>query len=655
MKLSQIDAMTIRALGFNVHEKLFKQFIAQMETQPEKAILSTSVFYNLLEGKGLDSDIRYLAVEAFAKMSKGLAPNQISEVIDNIYAQGKSILIEQSAVAICRENPQTAVHLFSRLLHELEKTAKNKTRATTVLDNTRINQIAQIITYADDQDSLWMWQRLNNSYPAISNMIFSKLGEIYKRKTILRTAIWEQIKQQKIFNQQDFYRNLYEIAGIDSSKADACLAIITERRAEPHSSDELKWVYHALGAIRKNHIDKNAVDEVFAKVMQNPFNSNITLKVAYRNMEQKDKLRSRVEIGERIDKSQENEYGFKIVEDINPDETAVLFLGGSSTKSDSSANGYLSSVEELLKESQITQKVKLYAAIYDFGDELDRDAYFNDSMARSKLMEQYHHDVPIEHKFGQASEDTLHPRYVEELFVRMFLPKICDENGQKLSLSEACRKVRKTTVITHCHGAYTFIKIEELMQNKMRELGYTSSEMAKIQHELLCIAHAPFAPLGVAKSTMISFGSADDDMANHYNNFYTQIRSMPDRNVLFSYFPKERGELILVPSLGHKVEQHNFIGYDFRQSGLSKDGQAFVSMSANAVIGGIKSSLNNQSLPPVKDLLCGQDGRWDKLFARLEQNGEKMWDRIKERAIKQHKKQRAIKQKNSSFLAYKDR
>ena len=85
MKLSQINSTTVRRLSFHGHEKLFKQFIAQMENYPEKAALSTSVFYDLLEGKGLDSEMRYLAVQAFAKMTKTLSSSQINEIVDSIY------------------------------------------------------------------------------------------------------------------------------------------------------------------------------------------------------------------------------------------------------------------------------------------------------------------------------------------------------------------------------------------------------------------------------------------------------------------------------------------------------------------------------------------------------------------------------------------
>ena len=88
----------------------------------------------------------------------------------------------------------------------------------------------------------------------------------------------------------------------------------------------------------------------------------------------------------------------------------------------------------------------------------------------------------------------------------------------------------------------------------MKELGYSRQEQAQIQKELLCVAHAPFAPLGVSKSTMISFVSAQDWEIRHYNNFEKEIRPLSKNNkVLLSYFPDKKGEMFLAPSLGEHL------------------------------------------------------------------------------------------------------
>ena len=166
------------------------------------------------------------------------------------------------------------------------------------------------------------------------------------------------------------------------------------------------------------------------------------------------------------------------------------------------------------------------------------------------------------------------------------------------------------------------------MQQKMAELGYSVQDCSKIQRQLLCITQAPYAPFGVSKSTMISFASAKDDEVSHYNNFEMEIRQMSmNNNVLFSYFPGKQGELFLVPSLGDAVEQHNFIGYDTHQQGLSSEGQAWTKFIGNAIVNGVKHSISNaeEPLPSTKELVCGSDQNAQKCFERLKDNGAKMW------------------------------
>lgn len=643
MELSQITADKVSKFSFDKHKALFTELRAHIGMHPEESAAMLPIFYDLLEGKGCDTDMLPFAADTFVQLSKNLSNEQINEAVDCICRNNKSILLEKEAARICMDNPRAAPAVFNRLLSVLSQSLSGKSRPTTVLDNTRLGKLAATMAFAEAKDSIVMWRQLGNDYPNIQNMLFSKIGYLYQKQPFLRSLLWQKIAEYKGNKLCDLYQNIKDAVESDSSKAIEALQLIDENITNPsQNAEDLKRAYLALGEIRRIYHPTDEVDKIFQKGLVHQANNDSTIKFAYRGMGDTEQLRSHVEIGERTTEIKESGYAFEYVDSISPDQPSILFLGGSGTKSDMSANGYLSDVNEFLEQNNIRHYIRLYAAIYDFGDSLDHDIYFNDSLARAKLMEKYHHQVPLESKFSKPSEDTLNPRYVAELFNRAFLQRICDENGSRLPVDEACRRMRKITIIAHCHGAYTFLKLEELMQQKMQELGYNPSERAKIQHELLCIAHAPYAPLGVSKSTMISFASADDDRLNHYNNFNYVVRSMPDRNVTFSYFPDRKGELILVPSVGHKIAQHNFIGYDSRYGGLSKEGKIFVEMSGNAVINGIKNSLTDEPLPSVKDLICGHNRYYEKIFDRLEQNGIKMWNRIVKGSTKILKKQAAV-------------
>ena len=212
------------------------------------------------------------------------------------------------------------------------------------------------------------------------------------------------------------------------------------------------------------------------------------------------KTSSHIIIGQRTEKTKENPHGFWLVNNVPFDEPAILALTGSGTKERAgidnqagyrSANGYLSDIEKILQRGDLTQKVGLYAVIYNLGRNEYGEERFNDRIARKKLFADHH--VPsydlclyrqhnpkfVGNKYvwqnakGQTieqplDEETLSPTYVSELFEKAFLFRLCDKDGRRLSVDEACRRMRKVTVVAHCHGAYTFLKVEEKMQQKMK-------------------------------------------------------------------------------------------------------------------------------------------------------------------------------------------
>ena len=374
---------------------------------------------------------------------------------------------------------------------------------------------------------------------------------------------------------------------------------------------------------------------------------------------------TRAFIGQRVLKTPDNPYGFQLVDCVPFDRPAVLVLTGSGTRERSgeenghkSANGYLSDVERILKSHGIKDGVDLYALIHHFGrDEYGKEA-FDDAMARKKLLADHH--VPfVEEAFysqhkpkfsggkyvlqnskGQKIEqtlnnETLNPTYVDELFDKTFLPRLCDEKGEKLPVEEACRRLRNLTVVAHCHGAYTFLKIEEKMQQKMNDLGYSSRERAQIQKQLLCVACAPEAPLGVSKSTMISFASAADAHLTTDNNFARFVRY---ENFPAAYFPDKHGEVFLAKTYTSKEGRKAVIGgiehafFRFEDEDWhSKDWMFLFDFFSNAVANGVRGSIEGRPLSSVKDLVCGDDERANGLFEQMKTRGEILWHRMIQR------------------------
>lgn len=379
---------------------------------------------------------------------------------------------------------------------------------------------------------------------------------------------------------------------------------------------------------------------------------------------------SHIIIGQRIEKTPENSYGFKHVGAIPPDEVALLFLGGTGTEvdkgADRSANGYLSTLEEYLKghgleeilqqqgkDTDLKKSIGLYSVIYNFGKNINGEIVCDKNMARAKLYadhKQYlsSNKEKIKKDIAKLDEETKDPHYVDELFEKAFLSRICDEKGKKLPFDEACRRVRNLTVCAHCHGAYTFLKIEEKMQQKMQQLGYSKEERTKIQGQLFCIALAPDAPLGISKSKMISFASVYDKTINgniyQRNNFKNVIKGIIDYETekrvdisltKLAYLSGRRGEVFLVKNLYKEGKENREIEHNFSinpKYSLTKQGNILFFIAISSIAEGIKSSLKKTPITTTKDLFLSifkNDKRAASTFEILKRNGDILWNNMR--------------------------
>ena len=190
---------------------------------------------------------------------------------------------------------------------------------------------------------------------------------------------------------------------------------------------------------------------------------------------------SSIEIGKRTDKTEDNPYGYVKVDSIPKDEVCVLYIGGDGTTTDKAANGYAKIIKnEILDE--ISAEVPVYSITYNF------DGH-NKSIARQIANIKHRTEVlrsnaDIEKTLSKATDEEYNPQYVNELFEKVILPRITLLNGKgKLSVDEACKRIRKLNIVAHCHGAYTTLKLEEKMQAVMKELGYSEQDRKKYNHK----------------------------------------------------------------------------------------------------------------------------------------------------------------------------
>ena len=368
---------------------------------------------------------------------------------------------------------------------------------------------------------------------------------------------------------------------------------------------------------------------------------------------------SSIEIGKRTDKTEDNPYGYVKVDSIPKDEVCVLYIGGGGTTTDKAANGYAKIIKnEILDE--ISAEIPVYSVKYSF------DGH-NRSLARQIANIKHRTEVlrsnaDIEKTLSKATDEEYNPKYVDELFEKVILPRITLRNGKgKLSVDEACKRIRKLNIVAHCHGAYTTLKLEEKMQAAMKELGYSERDRKKIQSQLLVIAQAPACPLGISKSEFISFKSVYDGNIPLKNNFfdrYIEIRKREEgrrfdaeesknkegieNNRWFDlkpcFFAKKQGNLFLIkqkydwyedcgPFLINE-EEHNNV--HFKDKNQTKDGRLMAYYAKTILQNGIENSLQQDGefvpLPPIEDLiLSGNPERQEKeqsMFEQMKQNGK---------------------------------
>lgn len=244
------------------------------------------------------------------------------------------------------------------------------------------------------------------------------------------------------------------------------------------------------------------------------------------------------------------------------------------------------------------------------------------------------------------------PKYIDNLFKNVLLPRITDTNGNKLPIEIAQKRVRKLNILAHCHGAYVATVLAEKMQNTMKKLGYTPNEIEAVQSQMLVVALTPSCPLGVTKMQVISFMSAYDTMVERPNNWVSQyvtenrkcdldniqkdktkhlwdlkIGFLSDRNGNV-FYAKQRYNLEEKDTdIGKKISWNEHNSSHFVSEHFTDDGRLLAKLARNIIVSGIKNSEAQDDkfvpLPPIEELIL--DGKNDKYildtFNKMKQNG----------------------------------
>ncbi len=182
-------------------------------------------------------------------------------------------------------------------------------------------------------------------------------------------------------------------------------------------------------------------------------------------------------------------------------------------------------------DDAMIKKTPFYVVCYstpkDFSDEDARILLYK-KHGRTNMSEEVSRG-----KDGFSAEEQ-NPEYIDSLYEKIIAPRISRLNGKvKIDAETAAKNMAEVVIFAHCHGAYTALKLEEVMRDKMKKLGYDTGDILKVQQQITVVAYAPACPLGVSKMNMVSFKSLNDTaLEENYNNaaVYASIRMGDDRS-----------------------------------------------------------------------------------------------------------------------------
>ena len=188
--------------------------------------------------------------------------------------------------------------------------------------------------------------------------------------------------------------------------------------------------------------------------------------------------------------------------------------------------------------------------------------------------------------FGDYSEQDgkfskMSPSQEElEEFLTMYFYPLFIENNSKINVLEAMKRFRNITFLTYCNGAKVFKAIEDRIKEKMKEVGYTDSEVGMIFSQVCLAAISGDVISRVGTSSLaISFGDVNDSEYERNERIIEEINNLG------------QGFINYDSSLGFAVandEDHSFKRHMTGDSILSSKISAFLNTS-------IENALKNRN------------------------------------------------------------
>ena len=290
-------------------------------------------------------------------------------------------------------------------------------------------------------------------------------------------------------------------------------------------------------------------------------------------------------IGRRCPKTPENPVGWEDIplQDIKFDKPTVLCLSGDGTLTARDANAMAKYAERLLGR---------------IGLEGQRDiqilsAYYRNANAREMTNSRLCHTEADKSRF---SEEERNPSYIFDFYEQCLRKITRQKNGRKREFSEACRLMRNLNVLAFCHGDYVTCKLNEIMNEDMKRLGYTSGETDAVARQAAVISVVPqdnlkkssFTKIGCCENSCFGIIEREKEARKGRSRLF-YIDNLLDYNSIEDKFAVWMGKTEKL----HQMNAYIDLDYQNEFGTKSENGRNFGRMISRALQNAVSNSCRN--------------------------------------------------------------
>ena len=217
---------------------------------------------------------------------------------------------------------------------------------------------------------------------------------------------------------------------------------------------------------------------------------------------------------ELIFKHNENRYVDKIPSDCR----CCLVFSGYKTITSDLAIKFAKFINNFIKRTG--QNIQVYSVVYRPTQNKAIMDWFKQIIVNPQTSYKLSYTVLSKILFmNQAVNRIALHKYINEIFEQTILPRISDDNGNKLPVQIAKQNIRNITFVSHCYGGWIAKRLIQLMTKKLQELKYSDEDSKEIMRQMVSISQSPVYLFNDSNYSMLNFTSASDTSL-YYTSFF---------------------------------------------------------------------------------------------------------------------------------------